>query len=124
MSQVSYTFTFPAPDRLISLNDRDHWAKRSRLTRSWRTSAKLYALADKMPKGLPFSRIEITLPVRDNRARDPHNVVPTCKAIVDGLVDAGMFADDNSKHLTLAEPVLAVGDRVTVTIVVDPKQAP
>jgi len=30
---------------------------------------------------------------------DPNNAHPTTKAIIDGFVDAGLLADDDSKHL-------------------------
>jgi hypothetical protein len=51
----------------------------------------------------------IELGFHTNRRRDPHNYVGTvCKAIVDGLVLAGLWEDDNPKWVTLHEPVLTV----------------
>ena len=35
----------------------------------------------------------------DNRKRDVNNWQPTAKALVDGLVDAGVLEDDNDAHL-------------------------
>lgn len=57
-------------------------------------------------RGNPPSRVTVTLPVSGNRKRDPHNWTPTVKAIVDGLVDAGVWPDDNSDWVTTNEPVL------------------
>lgn len=37
----------------------------------------------------------MTLVWADNRRRDPGNWYPTAKAIVDGLVDAGILIDDD-----------------------------
>lgn len=35
----------------------------------------------------------------DSRRRDPNNWAPTAKAIVDGLVDAGVVDDDSAQYV-------------------------
>lgn len=40
--------------------------------------------------------VEVAYPVRAGRV-DPANASPMVKAILDGMVDAGVFADDNSR---------------------------
>lgn len=65
----------------------------------------------------PPSLVTVTLPVSGNRRRDPHNWTPTVKAIVDGLVDAGVWPDDNSDWVATVEPVLdATATQVVVAI--------
>lgn len=121
---------FPAPGRLLNMNDRAHWAPKAKATREWREAA-YYAGLQAFP-GPPRSRLlparryalQCFLPVRGNRQRDPFNVAPTAKAICDGLaVDgrhgpgAGFFVDDSAEYVTVPEPVLVVGaDVVRVEI--------
>jgi Holliday junction resolvase RusA-like endonuclease len=35
----------------------------------------------------------------DKRRRDVDNIQPTCKAIIDGIVDAGVIIDDNTYYV-------------------------
>ena len=53
----------------------------------------------------------VTLTFREKRRRDPHNYVGTVvKALVDGLVRVGVWPDDTPEWVTVAEPVLRIGD--------------
>lgn len=106
---------FEPPAKLISMNDRLHWAAKARLTASWRQAA-FYAARDAQLGSLPPSTVTVGLPVRDSRRRDPHNYFATVKPIVDGLVDAGLWPDDNSEWVTVTEPVLMKGWFVLVNI--------
>lgn len=51
----------------------------------------------RLPK-LIRARIEIWYRFPDNRRREVANLQPTSKAIVDGLVDAGLLPDDQDEH--------------------------
>jgi len=47
--------------------------------------------------------------VPNKRRRDPHNVYPTCKALIDGIAaDAGCWADDTPEFVTTTEPTYRV----------------
>ncbi|WP_128683426.1 hypothetical protein [Actinomyces qiguomingii] len=48
---------------------------------------------------LERARIVIESLFPDRRRRDTHNLMPTVKPIVDGLVDAGLLPDDDTRHL-------------------------
>lgn len=101
--------TFDQPDRLMSMNDRMHWRPRSRQIRVWRHAARIAALhipTARRPHGQ--CTVDIELPVKDNRKRDPHNYYPTVKACIDGLVDAGVWPDDDPDHVVTNEPTLTV----------------
>ncbi len=92
--------TVSGPPRLLTSNLRLHWATRALLTRQWREAAHWCAKAAKLPKGL--ERVHIVAyvhPAKGGRLRDVHNVFPTCKAAVDGLVDYGLIPDDDDAHL-------------------------
>jgi Holliday junction resolvase RusA-like endonuclease len=111
---------FEAPGRLLNLNDRMHWAQKMRLVRSWRDAAH-WAAASQL--GTPAERrrgrslVTVTLPVtRMSTRRDPHNFVATVKPIIDGLVDAGIWPDDNAGWVATNEPRFARGTTVTVSI--------
>ena len=104
---------FPAPARLLSANDRDHWRRRSQLVKTWRHTTRLAA---HRIGPQPPSVIHLTLPVRDNRRRDPMNYYPTMKVCVDGLVDAGCWPDDTPDYVRTLEPVLRVGGMVEIRL--------
>lgn len=121
---MTYTLHIPAPEAWLSSNDRWHWAKRARVTKAWREAAAWRAIAGKLPIGL--SRVSITASVHraDNRRADAHNRLPTIKAAIDGLVDAGVIPDDNDSivsalTIVAGEAVRAPGQargRLTLTI--------
>lgn len=112
------------PTRLLSLNDRAHWATRSREVAAWRHWAHIVTrdqLHD-VPLPLPPCWVAVTLPVADKRRRDPHNFTPTLKAIVDGLVDARCWPDDTPEFVATLEPILAVRRDHLVTIELTPRE--
>lgn len=93
---------------LLTENQRLHWAQKAQLTRTIRDTTRLLAGNANLPRGL--DRVEITLHWQPalNRRRDDHNMTPTLKAAVDGLVDYGLTPDDNSRHVLtgcVIEPV-------------------
>ena len=116
---TTYSFSFDAPDVLLNMNDRTHWRKRAVQVKKWRLFAYLACPYRPGQPSVPPCFVQITLPVRDNRRRDPMNYVPTVKAIVDGLVDAGVWPDDDSTWVTVMEPKLEkrADRRVTVELV-------
>ena len=112
------TFEFGQPGKLLSLNDRTHWATQARLKKAWRGTTGWAAL--QLPKSFRPANskilVEVVLPVKRMQRRDAHNFVATVKPIVDGLVDAGVVTDDDTTRVVTAEPSFAVGDRVVVTV--------
>ncbi|WGH93855.1 hypothetical protein QDX21_03390 [Auritidibacter ignavus] len=83
----------------VNTNHREHWAVRNRKTQEWRTATSWVARSSKIG---PYQHISVTAHVHKttNRAYDAHNLLPTAKAMVDGLVDAGVIPDDNNTYLT------------------------
>lgn len=90
----------PAPAAWINLNDRLHWAKRAKLTRAWRQAAHIYARQANLPKGLGRVHVTVEVVKATKRGYDVHNLVPTAKAVIDGLVDYGLVTDDSNQYLT------------------------
>lgn len=107
--------SFTSPDRPINLNHRLHWSRRAATTRAWRHAAFVAACQLGPPSARPreASWVQLEIPVHDRRRRDPHNLTPTLKACVDGLVDAGVWPDDTPEFVTTTEPFIAVCPRGT-----------
>lgn len=96
MSARPWTLVIPAPTDWINANRRIHYQQKARLTAAWRAAAALYAQSAGGPS---FERCTVTATPRPigSRRRDAANLYPTIKACIDGLTDAGVFADDNDK---------------------------
>ena len=90
---------------LLTSNQRQHWATKAKITRELRRIAFWYGRAhlDQAPDAFPV-RCVVTINYRDRRRRDAANLAPTVKAIVDGLVDAGILPDDSTEYLSGADP--------------------
>lgn len=99
---VQIVLDIPAPCDWISSNDRGkHWGRKADLTAQWRQAAGWRGRIAKLP-AMQRAEIEAWVVFPDARRRDPHNLMPTVKACLDGLVtDIGMLPDDDAKHLAL-----------------------
>lgn len=115
---ISFTVLAPAP--YLNANDGGHWAPRRQKVKAWRTAAHYNARS--YTKGFTGQAdVFVRLDVPDNRRRDPSNYMPTVKALVDGLTDAGWWPDDTPEWVHTNEPELRVVGRkaaLTVTITV------
>lgn len=101
---------------LLNANERTHWRRRSELSREWRERTCWLAKAVGIPR-LQRASVVIYIAFGDKRRRDVGNYQPTAKAIVDGLVDAGVLPDDDDTHLVGPDLRCAPGPRgIRVTI--------
>lgn len=109
---------FRPPALVWSENESMHWAAKAALRRTWRQAAAVYTLnvcrRNKIPQPLPtMAHVQVTLPFVTKQKRDAHNYTGTVvKSIVDGLRDAHLLVDDDTEHVTVADPILDVGGRV------------
>ena len=101
------TLTIPLPwtQPPLTANQRLHWAAKARLTREVRQTAMVLARHHKAPRA---DRVIITLHWRPKvgRKRDTINLAPLHKALVDGLIDAGVAEDDTHEHVSTPEAVI------------------
>jgi hypothetical protein len=88
----------PSRQELLNANDRPHWSKRNRITGQLRSDAHVMARYLKIPR-LARARIDAIYEPPDARRRDAGNWYPTYKALIDGVVDAGVLPDDDHTHL-------------------------
>jgi hypothetical protein len=84
---------------ILTLNARIHWADRARCMAKdkgvvW-ASAHAQNAPDRPAKPWSRARVDIGLVVRTAVRRDADNAIAACKGIIDGLVDAGIIADDS-----------------------------
>lgn len=113
----------PAPCDWITSNRRLHHLAVARRVKAWRTTAAFAARARKIPAAPTPVRIVATVHRAHNRGGrwDPANWAPTAKAIIDGLVDAGVLEDDSFRHVI--GPDMRAGEpnpRAGVTITIYP----
>lgn len=91
----------------LSMNDRyQHWAVEARLIKQVKHTAKFLAIRAGVP-ALPHAEVVLTYVPRNKARRDRVNLASTHKALVDGLVDAGVLADDTPEFCTELMPVIA-----------------
>lgn len=83
-----------------TLNARGHWTARSGHAANLREHAAWLAKprwAGRDP--LDYATIDVTLHPADRKRRDPDNLAPLAKPVIDGLVDAGVLAGDDWTHV-------------------------
>ncbi|GLY32004.1 hypothetical protein [Kineosporia sp. NBRC 101731] len=102
--ETRFELVFPVADvkLFINANDRTHWRVRHRKTKHWRGVAKLMASSARNRGGLPLmerAAITVWFTFPTLHRRDVANLYPTAKALLDGVVDAGVLPDDNDKHV-------------------------
>jgi crossover junction endodeoxyribonuclease RusA len=86
------------PQRAPSPNLRlDRFAQNAQ-TQAWRHAAKILCLEAKIP-ALERASVALLLTPNDRRDRDPDNIALAAKASIDGVVDAGVLADDNARYV-------------------------
>lgn len=99
MTEPDYEVVFRmGVDEVLSENDRRHWRVKARRVKELRDLARQHAALGRAPH-LDAARLVVTVSLPDRRRRDLHNLTPTVKALVDGLVDAGLLPDDDAAHL-------------------------
>lgn len=92
----------------LTANQRLHWRKKADLTRKVR-AVSAAETAHIPPLGK--CRVQLVWLVTDKRRRDVDNVVPTLKAMCDGLVDAGIVPDDTPEFMEKLMPVISQVDK-------------
>lgn len=105
----AYEVRLPVGLPLLSANGREHWRPKAAATRSIRDAAHLAAkgapalrramLAARGEPVMERAHVLAVLHPTARRRRDPANIYPAVKAALDGIVDAGVLADDDSTHV-------------------------
>lgn len=115
------TYTLAVPGRPLTTNrERNlHHHQRAAIVRPAREAWALAAKDAKLPQ-LDKVRITACPWLRGKRSQDVGACLPSVKAAIDGLVDAGVLADDTPTHvlsLSFLPPALqAETDELVLTI--------
>lgn len=105
---VVLRFTWASPP--IHLNQSGgHWAKRSTRVADVRRAG--YFAAVNQLRGIDHVTAQLVWWVNTKTKRDTDNVVPTLKALCDGVVDAGVVPDDTPRHMTKPEVQIRYRDK-------------
>ena len=87
-------------DTLLTSNMRPHWADKNRRTQAIRDMALVWA-RHLRPAKMQAATLEVVVaygPLK--RIRDAHNVQPSAKAAIDGIVgDYGLLPGDDDRYL-------------------------
>ena len=95
MNALTFTFEIDR-DNMLSANDREHYRPRARRT-AWLRQHGADVVRGAAEAGGPLGPVvdvEVGVQWPDRRRRDTPNVYPTVKALLDGMVDAGLLVDD------------------------------
>lgn len=96
----AFTLELPKLADWLNLNVNLHWAPRNKRVQAWRHGAHIVARHQKLPKGLQRVQVDAYVWKASRRRYDPHNLMPTLKPVIDGLVtDYGLIPDDSSEYL-------------------------
>src|SRR5690606_5799033 len=101
----------------INANDKRHWSPQAKLVKAWRHGAHIMARQAKLSKGLQRVRVDAYVWKKTQVRYDPHNLMPTLKPVIDGLVDYGLLPDDSSEYL--AGPFIHHGGYGTEKLVLE-----
>ncbi len=124
MTAVTFTIS---PDLWLSANQRLHWAPKSKRTAALREMGYTAVTAD------PIGSFDVThvaafIGYPTNAKADPANAAPTVKALIDGMTDAGVWADDDSTHVLgptfLRDPKSPTPGHYTVRLVLTRQEVP
>lgn len=91
--------------RPVTANEvrNSHWRKTQPYLAEFRRTAQVLARIHRIPKSDHITVRLMAYPP-DKRRRDASNLMPTQKACVDGLVDAGIVPDDTAEFVTEEMP--------------------
>lgn len=89
----------------LNLNDRMHWAAKARITKQLRREAFLRCKAARI-RPQPHITVTLHYQPRDKRKRDADNLIPTFKALCDGITDTMIVKDDTPDYMTKHMPII------------------
>lgn len=103
----TWRIEFPPKQKLLNANQRLHRMAEAAIVKQLRSDAFNLTRHAKVPR-LERARLDCVYEPPDQRRRDAANWADTAKAFADGVVDAGVLADDD--HTRVAGPFMHIGD--------------
>lgn len=103
---MTYTLDLGYQSPPITLNSRMHWGRHAAIIKSIRRTAWALAKNENIPTGCAHVTVGLHYRPYRNGRRDADNLAPILKAACDGLVDAGLVADDTPQLMSKLMPVI------------------
>ncbi|HEY9474161.1 MAG TPA: hypothetical protein VIS06_09960 [Mycobacteriales bacterium] len=100
-----WTIPLPYIDPPLSLNQRIHWQTKARITKDLKDAVHVLMLGSHVPR-MTRCRVELHFIPPDRRRRDRDNLVATHKPCCDGIVRAGVVADDSPSYMDQIMPII------------------
>jgi len=101
----------------LSPNARHHWVVKARAVKVSREEIGWLAKAQ-WHDDEPMMKARISYEFHtDKRKRDLDNLLASCKAWQDGLIDAGVIFYDDSEHLEMGQHMVVIGSDSNKTFV-------
>jgi crossover junction endodeoxyribonuclease RusA len=124
---TTVAFTIPA-DLWLSANDRRHWADKAKRTKGLRQLGYYELPNELLSANLGTTHVAAFIGYPRNGRVDPANAAPTVKALIDGMVDAGVWPDDDSTYVIgptyLRDKASGQAGVHTVRLVLTPQDIP
>lgn len=112
-------WTLTYPQRPWSLNTERTWHhhQRARIVKEWREAFFWLAKEAHVP-ALPAAHIEVRIGQLKYKLVDVGNHLPSAKAAIDGIVDAGVLKEDNPRYLKSLTFWAPVKDKDHLTLII------
>lgn len=110
MTQPPLMVVLPYDKPPLTANKRLFWAEEAKIRKKIRGDVRLLVRDSRL--GLkPLAegqklKVQLVYTPATNRTRDTDNLWPTVKPICDGIVDAGIVADDTPDYMIKPEPII------------------
>ena len=108
---VEYRLRMPWPRPPLAANDRRHYLARADLVAQVRSDAAWVVKGARVPACTRVTVGLVYVPAIRRKRDGGENYADTLKAIIDGVVDAGVVPDDTPEYVTRLMPVVAPVDR-------------
>ena len=117
---MKYTLTLPhLPPKELSPNRKLHWAVKSPATRTAREETGWIAKSEYKGETMQKVRVNYLFRTKSRICRDCDTLIRCCKPIIDGLVDAKVFKDDNWECMEIGSARVVLDDREETVITVE-----
>lgn len=113
------------PSPWLNVNDHNmHPKARAKIVKLWREAGRLAWEAHPARRQLEHAHVVVYVHRASNTRSDAGNFYPTAKAVMDGMVDAGMLPDDNDNYLTGPDMRRGKPGELALTVVVTTGETP
>jgi len=105
MINESITIVLPLPSNILSPNARGFYLKKANAAKRMRRLAREAVIEAKIETSpWPMVKVEPVYFHKTERRRDQDNHIAMLKNVYDGIVDSGLVADDDWKHMERISP--------------------